>query len=1115
MVKVTIPIIEKEKRIPLFIVGLFSFMCIFPIVSSISYDSGSVSPSSPRTYPIDIEFNVTWNTSDYIISTSYIEHNNTGTLANYTMIPVGMDNSGLVGYWKFNNDWNNTHVPDLSGNNNIGSFNGYTAYDGTLTGDGNEWATGKYGYGLELEGTDSNDYVTIGTNTEFYNLCTNGCTISAWVWVADDSDFNVIAGRWDTTDDNRFFLLRISSSNIIQFYSGRNGTATGWSYTNGGAGITRETWTYVTGVYNGTHVVSYKNGIYEASATMPYGIDTTAWQDNENTFIGTHDDGNPTHEFNGTIDNVGFWNTPLTQAQIQQEMVSDYPVNTQYLYAHYRLEENTGTAIHDTNMIVGGTYEGAGRFDGTANNQRLECGDITEMEGLDEISIGGWATFGSNTADGSPFFRYLFYKPYNAGLVYVEDTQSFFPAVYNSTGHYTSLTKSYPNSVLTGKTHHLFMTWKSISAGGDGKVRLYIDGQLNATASAGIKGTTPNTATNLLIGSDSTGRHINATIDDVRVYERELSATEVQTLYELTNPDQETFTYDLDAWATTFSYKFIGIDANSESAVSSSDIYNVNKAEANLVLTSSNGWELSEGQSTTLQCTANENATIKLYADDSLVTPPYIFEPELGTHDIICDIGSNFTVSNTSETLTVNPLIACTDISTFAFQKNITTSTNITTLNFTSIVANEYVKTDLSDVDIDNVSDVWINTTDGYYVVVNNTGLSDFTVNFGNYIVNNDYNETATENIIEIDDYTQINAYTKIHSLDEVTGESMYPTNSTLMAIIHCDRGEDYITIEDGDTDILVATKEYIDRASLRVKYSADVYYSRQLYQEEVDRGNLNFYVVDAYEYAVDRIDFHMIDVDYYDSKLQVYKTIQSTPIIITEGYFDASHYFSGYLMEDSEYYLRTYDSDSTYTEFGTLYVTVPAEKELGQTEMDMTSDALLISDNILMNAWMSDNRTQLNIKYEDATNQTQQLNITTYFGNGTQFQFASYDNTSSVNLAYNTTNYTSESFYVDFSILHETFGNSPVTYSVSVFASSVFDLGIGAMWLQLISMGAIVLIGGIATRKTLVAGVVLSLTMLLFFWGIGWLVIETVFIVFMVFLGILAIIIYLKQGGE
>jgi len=1097
MVKIKIPMIEKEKRIPLFIIGLFSLMCIFPIVNSISYDSDSVAPASPQTYPVNIEFNVTWNTSDYIISTSYIEHNNTGTLANYTMTPI-INNSGLVGYWKINNDWNNTHVIDASGNDNIGQFQGYTTYDGTLNGDGNEWTTGKYGYGIDFDGAD--DEVDLGNATEITQEQTE-LTVSAWVkWSGDTTSHQTIVSDGRMLGGECGFNFDIKNTGYLRFFID---DCTTWG------GIIQKdftgyanTWTYVTAVYNGTHNILYVNGNEFESGTSLNKIGQAKY----NLRIG--DIGNNAgYDFNGTMDEVRIWNRALTQSEIQDEMNSSHPSTGTGLVGSWSMEENTGTTVHDTNMMVLGKYDAGERFDGA--DDEVDLGNATEItQEQTELTVSAWVKWSGDlsesqtiVSDGriSEGYGGFFFDIRNTGcLRFFIDNGTTWDGLCSQDFSSFANTWTHVMGIFNG-THEITC----------------INGNCASDTSTISK---IGTATyNLRIGREGYfGRYyFNGTIDDVRIYNRALSDTEIENLYELTNPDQETFTYDLDAWATTFSYKFIGIDANSESAISSSDSYTVNKAEANLVLTSSNGWELSEGQSTTLQCTANENATIKLYADDSLVTPPYIFEPELGTHDIICDIGSNFTVSNTSETLTVNPLIACTDTSTFAFQKNITTATDITTLNFTSIVANEYVKTDLSDVDIDNVSDVWINTTDGYYVVVNNTGLSDFTVNFGNYIVNNDYNETATENIIEIDDYTQINAYTKIHSLDEVTGESMYPTNSTLMAIIHCDRGEDYITIEDGDTDILVATKEYIDRASLRVKYSADVYYSRQLYQEEVDRGNLNFYVVDAYEYAVDRIDFHMIDVDYYDSKLQVYKTIQSTPIIITEGYFDASHYFSGYLMEDSEYYLRTYDSDSTYTEFGTLYVTVPAEKELGQTEMDMTSDALLISDNILMNAWMSDNRTQLNIRYEDATNQTQQLNITTYFGNGTQFQFASYDNTSSVNLAYNTTNYTSESFYVDFSILHETFGNSPVTYSVSVFASSVFDLGIGAMWLQLISMGAIVLIGGIATRKTLVAGVVLSLTMLLFFWGIGWLVIETVFIVFMVFLGILAIIIYLKQGGE
>jgi len=119
------------------------------------------------------------------------------------------------------------------------------------------------------------------------------------------------------------------------------------------------------------------------------------------------------------------------------------------------------------------------------------------------------------------------------------------------------------------------------------------------------------------------------------------------------------------------------------------------------------------------------------------------------------------------------------------------------------------------------------------------------------------------------------------------------------------------------------------------------------------------------------------------------------------------------------------------------------------------------------------------------------------------------------LNLEYNTTGYENESFTVGFSIYHQTFGNSPVTYSMSLFAPYSFGLGLASYLYQLISLGVLMFVGGLATRRSLIAGILLFSVSLLVFYGIGWLSIPLVFIAFVVVLFVLAIAIHLKSGGE
>ncbi len=542
------------------------------------------------------------------------------------------------------------------------------------------------------------------------------------------------------------------------------------------------------------------------------------------------------------------------------------------------------------------------------------------------------------------------------------------------------------------------------------------------------------------------------------------------------------------------------------------------KSDNPITLTSSLGWSLLESQTTTINCSAPEGSTT-FKINSVSISSPYTLTVGAGSYSSICDVyaeTTNYKPTNKSNSLLVNPLISCTSNSTFAFSKTITTTTNITTLNFTTPVIQNLVRENLGDVYIVNATATWVNTTGGYHIIVNNTGMSSFVVYFGNYYVNNSHSTTAvTGDVVVIEDYTQINPYTEYNVLDEMTGTPLFPPNATLTSIIHCSSGETYIPIEDNETKFIIASSEYIDKASLRVAYTADAYYSRQFYPSASDVVILNFYVTDAFVNPLDRIDFIMVDISHYSELLQIYKEIQSEAVIITEGYFDISHSFSAYLLEDVDYLIRSRDSNGAYTEFGRITIVAPATKELGQITMNLNPQATLIADNLLMNAWTDDARTTLYVVYNDDTNQTEELNITIYFENGTVFQAVNYVSTNSVNLEYNISNYSNQSFTVEFLIDHETFGNSPVSFSIGVFPTIAFDIGLSSLGYQLFSLLSLILVGGLVTRKSIVGGSVVLFMMVATYYSIGWLAIPAVGVVFIALLLILGIITYIKQGGQ
>lgn len=563
------------------------------------------------------------------------------------------------------------------------------------------------------------------------------------------------------------------------------------------------------------------------------------------------------------------------------------------------------------------------------------------------------------------------------------------------------------------------------------------------------------------------------------------------------------------------------IDATTNVTLNSSVYLDLNltltlKTSNTVTITSSLGLSLLEGQTTTILCNSTEG-TQTLSINDVYVANPYVLTVGVGFYDLLCQVPetASYSPTNKSEQINVNALFSCTTTNTFAFEHNITTTGNITTLNFTDAVSQNLLKSDLSDINISGVVETWKNTTDGYYIIVNNTGTYDLNIRFGNYYTNNSYSAHArTTPLYNMIGYTQINPYQTYNLLDELTGAYLYPPNSTILVIIGCSQGETYINIAENDTQFLIATGNYINKSSVRVTYTADAYYSRQLYPIFSDALILKFYLADAYTTAIDRIDFIMQDQNYYNSKLQVYKTLDAEYIIITEGYFDVSRQFSTYLQEDIDYYLQTND-DGTITDFGRITIVAPDVKYLGLCNMDLTPDVLLMGEYITSNFYTADNYTALHIYYNDDLAQTINATIVTYYENGSIFQSYFSSGVDTINIEYNISDFNDTSFYVTFEVWHELYGNSPLKWSQNVFYPLMFDLGISSFWYGIIGLALLMAVALMVSSGSVIPGSLMFVIVMFVLMGLRWINIGLGVVGLIVFLLLLGAIKEIKQGGS
>lgn len=216
-------------------------------------------------------------------------------------------------------------------------------------------------------------------------------------------------------------------------------------------------------------------------------------------------------------------------------------ISADNLVAWYPLNEDSGTVAYDQsvnsnngNLINGFTFsanQAAGvfsdglDFDGT--DDRIDGGDDASLDLRDSITIALWVN--SDLIGG--LMRPFITKDYS----YTLRTTGFNRIDFLlKIGGSTLYAKSQDNALIFGTWQHIVGTYDR-SDGGN-VMKLYIDGsevtysQQDDTAGAQMDSTVGQ---NLLIGMRRDSYYFDGKLDDVRIYSRAFSASEVRALYEI------------------------------------------------------------------------------------------------------------------------------------------------------------------------------------------------------------------------------------------------------------------------------------------------------------------------------------------------------------------------------------------------------------------------------------------------------------------------------------------------------------------------------------------------------------------------------------------------------
>ncbi len=261
----------------------------------------------------------------------------------------------LIGWWTFD-EGSGTTAFDSSGKGN----------DGTLGPEGDpKWVDGIIGGAIELDGSD--DYIAIDSIAD--DLADNNFTVSAWIKTTMTGDGNVIASN-DSGTGHEFILGVVNGELLVEAAGPVN---------NYPPIINDGEWHFIAYVRDGTTAYAYTDGELVGTET-PSGnpAGQVRWS------IGQEWDDAPSDEFTGLVDDVHFFNHPLTEDEIKRVMKGGGFVLSS------RPEPADGAVIYDTSVSLSWK---PGDF--------AVSHDIYLGENFNDVNEGAGGTFRANQVDAS------------------------------------------------------------------------------------------------------------------------------------------------------------------------------------------------------------------------------------------------------------------------------------------------------------------------------------------------------------------------------------------------------------------------------------------------------------------------------------------------------------------------------------------------------------------------------------------------------------------------------------------------------------------------------------------------------------------------------------------
>ena len=521
----------------------------------------------------------------YNPTTETVEITSGGLLTADNQLPVGVSSSGLVAFYSFNQ-------PNLDHLDSVPEYSANAATADLITNDAtNKSIAGPVGQALEFDGID--DYLSIGNPAQLQ--ITTAISVSSWVRSdANQNQYLVTKGNYST--DRGFDLnlnpgTTYSTINFRVFNSLCNSTE---SAAASSEELENGKWYHVVGVFEPNNSVRlYINGALVASDLVS--ISGTHCDPTINVNLGTPnlEGGN---YFDGALDEVMIFDRVLSDAEIailsgrsggfespvfdamapvtwtETEIQTSIPVNlelppnsanetiyssnnasfmstgaTAHNIVQLTFEESSLDSLSGANDFADSSGSGfyANETGGVLPGESGKYGSAIKFDGIDDyVTIANSTVFDNMTeltmmlwinpsqAPGINWGRLINKQGNTAGdvdwaLILTNNLTPDFRIVTDS-GFYQ---RSTSETLTTGTWYHLAATWDGSS------MKIYVNGATSGSSTSTTGTQLINSGNELAFGAGLqtvplANRAYAGHMDSVHVFNKALSAAEIQTVYE-------------------------------------------------------------------------------------------------------------------------------------------------------------------------------------------------------------------------------------------------------------------------------------------------------------------------------------------------------------------------------------------------------------------------------------------------------------------------------------------------------------------------------------------------------------------------------------------------------